>query len=48
MSTKLPSPSRALATNGLYVTFGINPQFDVIVVAFTVAYPTAELVCSVS
>jgi hypothetical protein len=31
-----------------FFTFGINPQCEVIVVAFTVAFPTVELASGVS
>jgi hypothetical protein len=38
----------AVLSLALYVTLGINPQYDVIVVALTVAFPTMELICGMS
>jgi hypothetical protein len=50
MKTAFPLPTGAFASLlfRVYVTFGSNPQLEVTVVAFTIACPTIELVCSVS
>jgi hypothetical protein len=50
MKTAFPLVLRTLAVLVFteYVTFGINLQSEVIIVAFTVAFPAIEIVCGVS